>query len=600
MKSRIMLHFVIYILTLWNVSGCAFFTIPEEVSLKYSFAEDEQFFWEYASLKEDLPSFDTLGSAVGDFWFDQEDYYPSSNMLPVASFLHLSDPQIRDERIYNEDWFDDLQLRAVGYVVSSARRDPFIDSFDSLNLASFLLAYGKRMSLRNAQRKSLRPFVIITGDLLDISLATELMEVRKVLYAVFQSEDFQKNGIEVKLAAGNHDGLVFGNFTDRRTKTRSLGINKSEFIMGLLLDTKQGYGFAGNEVIKLIEYKIEVDGSNIKDDNLQKDFCPECIRSYERSFTTNIKENINNLHEALFRINLFRKGHIAANELKHSLAFRKLIKIPGDSEHAGLKLGYYSWVDPVKHNIVTGIRYVVLDTRSNWKDDWWNLRQDLGVMDLVQLGWLYKEMSEAYRKKQAVVIFAHHSPFKLLKPHHHTTRIFKRILESFPNIIGYFYGHEHWNGNSPWKNKKYNFQMIQTGSLVDYPQRGRTVDIYLRDLSREERDHRKNNSSKAITAVIRSKYTRPYDGIDQQNTNNILLKSILANNLHLAKYGGDKKARKLWTEEKGRLGKNLIDLYVVLDFSKAVPPSSESIFGKRILKKVECMRQYIFGRQDAN
>jgi len=86
------------------------------------------------------------------------------------------------------------------------------------------------------------------------------MEMRRVLQGVseyYKSNYYEQKCPEIRIysVAGNHDGLIFGNLPDQKTSTRGLGINKSEFILGNLLDDPCGYGFGKNEVIKKILLK---------------------------------------------------------------------------------------------------------------------------------------------------------------------------------------------------------------------------------------------------------------------------------------------------------------------------------------------------------
>jgi len=145
-----------------------------------------------------------------------------------------------------------------------------------------------------------------------------------------------------------------------------------------------------------------------------------------------------------------------------------------------------------------GIRYIVLDTRS--KDYSAN-----GQIGLIQLGWLYNQLLDSLRQKYCVVVFAHHSPGMMEKSKwtgsimdKSTTDIYQRMLERFPNIIAYFYGHKHWNEDSVWPDKKGRICLIQTGSLADFPQVGRKVWIYA-----------KANENNTYEAVISWEFVRP-------------------------------------------------------------------------------------------
>ncbi|NIS52687.1 MAG: hypothetical protein GWN67_15120 [Phycisphaerae bacterium] len=578
----------------------------------------------------DINSIDSLRKAVGKLYFIEEGKptgpcytLPDSNNKGnhIASFLHISDAHIRDERLIDEDWLSKKIIRLFDIRVDTFHRDPFVDSFDSLTLASFLIAYGKTIETNGEYIKSsgLKPFVINGGDFLDFSLVTELMEMRKILRKVSgyykDINDVCDVSIGMYSVAGNHDGLYFGNLSDKRTSTRGLGINKSEFILGNLLDDPCGYGFGNNEIVRKIRQGIKKQKEcNIPFEKIDCD----CInlahihRFTKKSYCKSIREQCLNICRVLKNIDLFKKKLIEPNDLRHPLAFRKLIKVPGDTEHTGLKLGYYSWTYPLKDkendpndpNDPNGIRYIVLDTRSNRKDDCLNSVQSRGAMDLFQLGWLYDQLKDALEKRECVVIFAHHSPFDMMVEfplffvEHNTTDIFRRMMSKFHNIIAYFYGHAHPK-NVDWikKKKDFNFPLIQTGSLIDYPQVGRMVDIFLRsptnkDIEKFKKWNQEITEQKHRIAEIRWKFVRP-KGIEYGNVpNGFLLQAILENSLHLAGKDEQKIIVDKWKNDPNMSDPELVSL----DFSDVNVPSQDEIFkdcihGRRIKNRIDDVRE---------
>ncbi|MHC4740410.1 MAG: metallophosphoesterase family protein [Planctomycetota bacterium] len=610
MRSKAAIAYSAFFPAMLVLSGCSsipFYRVPKKTSLDYSFSEKEEYFWECPSHKEgkdslrDIGSFDSLAKAVGRLHIIEEGraakkcYEPNDRIAGtnhIASFLHIADAHIRDERLYDQSWFDKQILSLTHRFTKTTKRDPFVDSFDSLTLACFLIAYGNTVYSNHdkLEERGIEPFVIHGGDTLDVSLVTELMEARRILRNASDYYKKNKTDIEIYSVAGNHDGLYFGNLTDERTSTRGLGINKSEFVLGHLVNDPCGYGFGRNEIIRLFKHSGMKDIEDIGEmfGNHAEKGCKKDLAGYATPFNNwkhwgVLKKQYEDLLAASDRL----AGN-NPNDLKHPLAFRKVIEIPGKTVHAGLKLGYYSFTkswpvhDPNEPNT---IRYIVLDTRSNLKSV--NRPQPRGVIDLFQLGWLYAELKKAFKNNEYVVIFAHHCPShmsgNLLGRRNYTTRILERMLERSPNIIAYFYAHKHphiYTNGIDWvgKSEHYRSLLIQTGSLIDYPQVGRMVDICVRrpnepDEIREIVECRGQNKRDFRAVDIHWEYVRPRGNVESNAPNALLVESILENSLHLARktQGEDGKVVKKW-EGRTKKEEDRIEMKgkatVLIDFSK--------------------------------
>ena len=596
------------------LSGCATYELTPETTLKYSFAKDERYFWENDSLKEEISDFDSVRKSVAGFYdaenpnfIDVKCETVDKGKMRIANFLHISDAHIRDEKMH-EEWMTKFQLKLLDKFLQlfgkdaapGSVRDPFVDKFDSLTLASFLVAYNKYV--RGCKSlEELNPFIIHTGDILGLSIVTELREATRVLKGIYDPPHYMN--VHLKLAAGNHDGLFFGNLSDRNTKTRGLGVNKSEFVLGMLVDgvDSGGYGFAGNEIVEQIKKVVGGDNKSIIKGICGSEIifdCSDNVSPYGKHYCDSITDQYENLCKTYRQISDFHENCGKENILKHPLSFRKLIKIPGDTEQIGLKLGYYSWFGQElkgETGNLSRIRYIVLDTRDNWPDR----RRDKyihpeGVMDLVQLGWLYNELVETVRNGEGVVIFAHHSPFAMAQKGHYTTKIFNRMLDQFPNIIAYFYGHRHPDKNreETKKSKRKNKEIeggkcidtvlyVQTESLIDYPQVGRLVDMYLIGPSSK-------NEADNISCEIQIdwRYVRPKGN---KFANGWLLDSILENSQHLAGKDTDKSRVDDWKAECNDQVKKQVQ--VLLQFDKHIFPTKEDIFKKeKILNTADRIR----------
>ncbi len=137
-------------------------------------------------------------------------------------------------------------------------------------------------------------------------------------------------------------------------------------------------------------------------------------------------------------------------------------------------LGYYAFtaVPPIQGGggrlIRPGIRFYVLETsRAAGKA--------LGHVEKEQLAWLKKELDKHPRFLGIVV--SHH-PIRRIQEGRDELRT---LLLDHPQVIALVCGHEHSHRIRAFRNPKKpgtGFWQIQTGSLMDYPQQGRILEIY--------------------------------------------------------------------------------------------------------------------------
>jgi hypothetical protein len=400
-----------------------------------------------------------------------KDVFWPADARPVVRFLHLSDSQVRDETL-SGDVAQKLQFNMWDLFVNVSVRRPFVEAFDALTLASFLVGHGKEVARCRTAPDSLGcdaarqdAFVIHTGDLLDMSVATELLETTNILRDVSDRYNFEMFSV-----GGNHDGLFFGNVADERTDTYSIGVNLTEFVLGHMVTApadpksrredrrKGGFGFGGNEIVQ-------------RADRAPCDKDPAPLAGLDELQQGALRE----IHERLCERSQYDRA-----ELQTPLVFRQAVRSTARFDNVNFHLGYYSWVRPIDAGDVQGFRFIVLDTRS--------AESFQGRIDTVQLGWLYNQLVEALLAHEVVLLFAHHSPYAF-QPWFDvyglgvgtkgTTKMLHAMLDRFPNIAGYFYGHEHWNeAPHPWGRGR-SFSYIQTGSLADFPQVGRELAVSL-------------------------------------------------------------------------------------------------------------------------
>lgn len=428
----------------------------------------------------------------------------------IAELLCVSDAQIRDEEVYSAGYMNELLYydRIVGVTI----RRSFVEKFDALSLASFLIAYRREtqapdaVKLRREDERaglrdpSARPFIVHPGDLCDISTTTELLTGLLTVKQCLRGE----GAPPFYSLAGNHDGLVFGNVPNRWADMRMLGTNLSEFVLGhLLIDGAEGdgFGFGRNELVrrfgpdsiglehpstrqwalasgKLLRHGVR--GMTAARGQLVLLLGPEtverrpvCESGWQGRAARQARRLIDVAGERQ------RRGDGADHgDLSVPLLFGSAIEVDDHVDGGEMMLGYYHWDQPLARPVgrLRGIRYVALDTRSP-------SGQDSGHIGLVQLGWLYNQLADALARRYAVVIVAHHAPWMIHSPVRlpftgpRANAILCRMLRRFPNVVAWLYGHGHWNGHRLWPNDR-GLPVIQTGALCDFPRVGRKLWLY--------------------------------------------------------------------------------------------------------------------------
>ena len=352
-------------------------------------------------------------------------------------FLHLSDAQVRDTKIIRRS---DYVLYDVLAPFSSTLRYELIEDLDSVLLAAMLRGY--RIMLADHPNRRASTFAVHTGDLLDLSLVTEMLDASAAIrYAVKAQRDGETSTgglweLPFVSVSGNHDGLTFGVIGDQNSTTWELGLNRLEFHLAsqlLLKDLRPAASTASNEA----------------EDGLLKGSVASIAGA--PVFSARVKEN----HDR------FQSPGSATGLRSSPVALKGVVNTPSKEDDA-LQPAYLSFVR-------NGFRVLVLDTRST--------ETHQGCVGQVQLGWLYNELAYAYGRQQPVVVFAHHHPDDLAlgcvsasyKRLGHTGPL-KRMLFAFPNVLGYFYGHAHERRAAIKGSKDNQILFAQAPSLVDYPQ----------------------------------------------------------------------------------------------------------------------------------
>ena len=534
-------------------SGCALVGVPEDTAVQASFRPIP---WVRGDCCGHLDSFAKLSRAVQaglepavDSAADQSAEYQC-----VGRFLHISDAHLRDETIYASSRWK-RRLLFLDRAAPVATRNRYVEAFDSLTYASFLIGYGKGQRIDGP----VPSFIVHGGDLLDLSLTTELVEAMRILRAFARAEDCRH--VPLYSMVGNHDGLIFGSLPGRWVRTRDLGVNGTEFVLAHLLAdpvARRGFGFGGNEIIQ----------------SLAREAPGDQVRRFR-----------DELREAADRRAAIRNSRQVERLLSIPAVVRNAIRTSGEGDRLGLRCGYYSWTTRVKgaDEHVHVIRYIALDTRSS--------KGVYGQIHGVQLGWLYNELAEAMSHKECVVLFAHHRPGEITGPGPSRNEL-HALLASFPNIAAYFHGHRHRNEERPPGHRYGHFLLAQTGSTADFPQTGRQVSIFV------PRSGPDGDGSMAVK--VRWRHVRPAG--DQSRADGLLLQAALDASSRDATreynkwsvwqsyqkwFKGRKRAESFqsWAKDNLRPG----EASVTIRFLDAVPKPG-TFFSPRRLKKINALR----------
>lgn len=478
----------------------------------------------------------------------------------VAEFLQVSDAQIRDELI--PDGLQELELSLWDQIINESVRNADVEAYDSLTLAAFVAAFAQ--DARQAPSGP-RPFLVHTGDLLDIGLVTELIEGLNILRS-----EAERGGPPLYSVTGNHDGLIFGNLPDTDAATLGLGINRSEFVLAhVLADPRgQGFGLVRNEILGVLA------GS---------------------ATTASAPTQLKNIAANLRRIEARRRG--PAEQWRAALTcpeeLRALIEVDHEADTAGEQVGYYSWSEDRPLPGFRGLRYIALDTRSSFFA--------AGAISDAQLGWLYRELRAARELRQGVIIFAHHEPDEIVGfslPLTQTLagalklpgallsalscfaakrQALEELISSAP-VLAYFYGHGHENRVASLNAKGRSIPLIQTGSLADFPQVGRRLRLSLLPGPRGqthtatiEWDFVRPRATGALAKALGASLEDARRERDDQLLNILTFKTV-----------GDIES---WNRENLPAGAR----QVILDFGRPMPSPAE-VFGEGLLAQIESRR----------
>jgi hypothetical protein len=377
----------------------------------------------------------------------------------VTGFVHLSDVQLRDPDIRVGDR---VLSRHLDKLISSFEYDRDLEVYDRYVVQSLFATIN--------QMHQVMPeisFVIHTGDAIDAGVTTELREFHRL---------FDLLDLPAYDVLGNHDVLIFGNMLATRTDHDDSCITaRSEALSG---------STAVGPFTALIPNKICIHAAIS---------CPSCLPG-EAEFVAGTTHD-----ESHARFMKEFKTHSPADVLRQPddpveqdaartycpapFEGEQPIRIQGTTRQHGFDLnsagasdpppGYYAFANDIQLGGETRHALnVALDTNDLDRDE----GGKTGRINARQLRWLKATLAcvTARHPKDVVFVFGHHGLQELHAPAGAHTSI-EGVLAASPNVVGYFYGHDHAHGICRGAGSCQHFWEVMTGSVIEFPQEARLV-----------------------------------------------------------------------------------------------------------------------------
>ena len=351
------------------------------------------------------------------------------------SFIHLSDVQVRDERVY---MFREELTELLDYIAEGFEHEPDLVFYD---YSYYLTQIGIMKLFQEFLSVTERPmFMIHTGDALHMGVVSELYEF---IYMT------NKLNIPWYNALGNHDYQVYGNLSSKNVGVIDPNMGFQTVSSRYNFIHMHGKGF---EVDKRVYFSP---------DNAPDDDTTLSTRSVYNGFD--------------------RKGRIFLEKGRLRERLNKACR------HCP---GYYHFEALEPKNGDPGILIVVLDTSTKdfrfAKGTVYRHKEVEGSADesrrLEQINWLEGVLEEyAAKGNWMVLAFGHHA----LNGKNFFDKSYKKVTELFHNprynVVAYFCGHSHEHFVSYHKNpdhaNTFGFWEIKTDAIMEYPKKGSLVNV---------------------------------------------------------------------------------------------------------------------------
>lgn len=375
------------------------------------------------------------------------------NVSDVLQFAVMSDFQIRDDE-------SPLNVNPVKFLIPSAW-------YPAGASVAFQVDDMVR-TLRHYETQVHKPIehAVFTGDFTDISQYNEVRTGLDVL-----------DGNQVNPDSGNDDDPIAGNFADGKPNDTfdafdALGLNASSAEQA---DIPWYYVAGNHDGLMLGNFPIT--------DKPLRLFGKE-IRGGTREFYDNISTGTNNWFgydpsvlgfiEHLFDPQQF---YVVADADRRVVNPRQIAEEMFNSSSQPHGHGMQNVIDRVGdlegrlHHTFTSnnglVKHIALDTNMPIGPEGW--------LDLYDLAWLKQELQAAEDNGQLVIVSSHHKPDNIIM----NGSLLVDTLNQCPNVIAHLVAHSHLNNirARPGKENEHGYWEIESGSMVNWPQQFRILDI---------------------------------------------------------------------------------------------------------------------------
>lgn len=458
--------------------------------------------WQYIKNRPDINTFASNEKGLDGLLVGADKLVDYHTGLPVnpspdvrMSFIHLSDAQLHDERVY---MFDKELTSFFDKFVESFEHKPGMVLYDHSYYLT-LVATIKLLCDRLPEEQKPR-FMMHTGDAIDMGVVSELYEF---IYVT------NKLPIAWFNVLGNHDYPVYGNI-----KSQNVGVinpnmgfqtvnSRYNFIHmhGRGFDVKPHLVYFSPHTAphrKTAEWDSVYNGFDLKGKRFEYsaklERLPEGIQfpnwiedhiSYDSVGKNLILKNFDmtgSVRDKLLKLSAESSFINAINELYSKSIFAR------EYEPCSNCPGYYYFEALPPKDGRPGILCIVLDTTtSNFKFAKGTLYQDEEVeaqangqkSEPKQITWLRGKLDDYSKKGNwMVLVFGHHPLDAFFDgSNEYLSELFRKPEN---NVIAYFCGHTHEHEINPHHdpdNPNKFFWEIITDSIFEYPKRGSLVSI---------------------------------------------------------------------------------------------------------------------------
>jgi 3',5'-cyclic AMP phosphodiesterase CpdA len=397
------------------------FTINRRNFLKYTFL-----FTSFSFIPKPLWSFENnviTPIIRNDLEVSQASSYLNSESFQLVSFAQVTDVHIVDEG--NPLRFEELKILGLDEPIFS-RLAPIVGGISRKQDPYSALLWDGTIRSINEQHK-LKPidFLIATGDHSDTDLENELR-------------------CFVEIA----DGYLSEDYFDRTGKKAMAQVNPAGIANNL-----PWYAALGNHDVM---YQGSVNN--------------ELLLGRLVGLVTKESINANGGSQGLLR-KLSISAPDELSSMKDSIDLYQLSGHGFNNMPAPFE-GYYSFTPK------PFIHCIVLNT-ANYYPAGGILKESLsqGVLDKRQFNWMIKEIENNFDK--LCIIFSHHPSTSWINFESDIkSKEFEDTLCSYENVIAHVNGHTHTNTITPVKNGNGGYWVINTCSIIDFPQEWRKITIY--------------------------------------------------------------------------------------------------------------------------